>query len=483
VTDVHAAPGVGSVGWGVLEFSSRPGDRFMGRRYSYEPMAFFIWTERWARHVAVMSLVGLGCGSGCGMVPTVPADTDPEPTGSTSEGGTTGDGATGSVVTGDGATDSGGATDDGDDATDDGDDATDTGDDGSDATDTGDDDGCEPALDDCPDGMARGCPVDLVGTDIMADRILGLTCTPGCPGPTTALELYDSETAQHVQIAETEPGIVPGALAVAADGSVVVGGWHKPSPWEPPSAATLHRYSAVGGLMWTVQHEGASFEELVVQGDEIIGLTDDAVAAYALADGTPTWTIPLGLMPSELAVASDGTLYVRAWDGLAPFEGIHVLAFDPAHALLWDIVDAPEPDEERDFEEMIVDEAGGVILAATVTRVPETDDFIELRKLDVAGAEGWTATVDSGWVRNEEFDDAVFDVVPRVGGGVIMAGRTAESGGPQPLAMAYDVDGNPLWFELSSPTPGARLEHAVRVGDEALAMGCGDGEWMVSVSQ
>jgi hypothetical protein len=140
-------------------------------------------------------------------------------------------------------------------------------------------------------------------------------------------------------------------------------------------------------LMWTVQIPDVGFDELVVR-DDIIGFAEEAVVAYGLADGSPTWTMPIGLRPTGLTAASDGTLYVRAWDGIAPFEGIHVLAFDPAHALLWDVLDAPVPDQERRLEEMIVDETGGLMLAP-------------------------------------------------------------------------------------------RLEHAVRVGDEVFALGCGRGEWMV----
>ncbi len=404
----------------------------------------------------VSSLVGMGCGPG-EMGSTGAAETEPGPMGSTSEDG-------GELSS---SSDSGGATvDDG--ATDDG------------ATDSGDTDGCEPALDDCPDSLTRGCPYDLVGTDIVSDRILGLTCVPGCPGPTTSLVEYDSVTAEYVALTETEPAIIPAALAVASDGSVVVAGVNKPFPWEPGVGTALHRIAVDGTIMWIVQIEDVFFDELVVQGDEILGLGSDGVTAFALADGAQTWTLPAGLQPSELAAASDGTLYVYGWDGAAAFEGLHVLAFDPMHELQWDFADDPVPGQERRLDDMVVDEAGGVVLVARVTIASEANDVIEVRKLDAAGNEAWSVVVDAGVVTNESRDDRAFDVVARAGGGVIVVGRGANSRGSQPMAIAFDADGNELWSELGDLGPNNRIAHAVRVGDQAYGLGCGSGEWMVA---
>lgn len=452
-------------------------DRFPPRRDSYDAVTLPQPTHPWAHHGAhhearlltLLSLVSLACGPG-GAGTTASADTEPG-TGSTTDD-TDGSGPTSSEGSADGATATDGAT------STDGTTATDGNTSTEGATDSGDD--CEPAVDDCPNGMARGCPMDLVGTNLVSERVLGLTCAPGCPGPTTSLELYDSATAQRTTLAETEPEIVPAALAVAPDGSVVVGGWYDPLQWEPPSAATLHRYSPEGALLWTAEFEDASFESLVVRGDEILGIAGEDVVAYALADGSPTWTVPTGLRPSDLATASDGTLYVYAWDGVASFEGRHVLAFDSDHALLWDVLDASVPDQERRLEELIVDEAGGLILAAQVTVVPLVDDVIELRKLDVTGSEVWSVLVDAGTVPNDDNDDRLFDAVALAGGGVIAVGRGANPEGSQPLAVAFDADGNELWSDAGELGPSARFEHAVRVGDEALAMGCGNGEWFVA---
>jgi len=56
----------------------------------------------------------------------------------------------------------------------------------------------------------------------------------------------------------------------------------------------------------------------------------------------------------------------------------------------------------------------------------------------------------------------------------MMCGRDALASGRR--------DGHPLWWDLGSLALGARLEHAVRVGDQAFALECGSGEWMVPLA-
>lgn len=406
---------------------------------------------------STLAFLGLGCPSGG----EPPGSVDSE--GTTGEPATTGDPTVASTMSADTGTGSDTA------AVTDGAPETDG------ETET---DGC---VGECPGAVSTDpCPADvaahyeLVGVHRRQTDDPSPGCKDSCFWPSAVLVTYDERTGAPTEIAESRPDIVPHALAVADDESIVVAGEVRPLDFEPGTQA-LMRFDEQGQVLWDLDLPGGVVLDVAVFGEEVIALASPGVAGFALSDGSPAWGIELvDTQLRRVVVDWDGNVYVIGTES-----SDFVRKFDPEHAQAWEVLDAPVEGEQRSLVELSLDQAGGVVTGTQVHVVATDDDVFDVRKLDGDGNEVWSVRFDSGIAALPPWDDTIMDLESLPGGGVVVAGRSAENGGVALLAVV-DAAGNVLSSETvdREERTGERFEEAVILGDYVFAFGCGEKTWM-----
>jgi len=344
------------------------------------------------------------------------------------------------------------------------------------ATDDGETNGgCEGT---CVGGTGTdSCPSDLAAGSTLIALFRAETdyespnCDDYCYWERSALYTYDPATGTKSQLALSRYDVVPYALAIADDDSIVVAGENKPDPFEPGDGALL-RYSAEGEVIWDLDLRGYEIADVEIVGEEIIALADPGVVGFALDDGSQSWT--LDIPATALAVEPDGGFYVAG-------EQDTVRKYDPQQHQQWE---APYPvvdGETRQIVKLARDETGGVTSGAWV-RDAATNRLIELRRLDADGVEAWSVRLDAALIMDDaEWDDAVFDLQPHPSGGAIMSGRSALDDGIA-LVAAFDAQGNQLWLETVNMRPGITeaFEQLAIMDGQVFAVGCSPASWLSS---
>lgn len=410
---------------------------------------------------STLAFLGLGC----------PADEPPGSEGSegtTSGSATTGDTTAGSPTGADTGTgsDTAAVTDDG-------------------TTETEGETETEGCVGACPGAVSTDpCPTDvaaryaLVGVHRRQTEDPSPGCKDSCYWPSAAIVTYDPKTGIPTEIGESRPDIVPHALAVADDESIIVAGEDRPLDFEPGTQALMRFDDETGQALWDLELQGGVILDVAVFGEEVVALASPGVAAFALADGAPAWEIDLGeLQLRRLVVEYDGSLYVIGSES-ADF----VRKFDPEHAFEWEVLDTPVDGEERSLVELTHDEPGGVVIGTQVRIVATDDQAFDVRKLDADGNEVYTLRFDAGAAAGAPWDDAIMDLESLPGGGVVVAGRSAESGGVALLAVIA-TDGNILSSSTTNrdERTGEWFQEAVALGDDTVAFGCGEATWLAPV--
>lgn len=410
---------------------------------------------------STLAFLGLGCPA---SEPPTSADSESTTGGSATSGAPTGTSTTsadtGTETLGATETDTVGATD----GATDGDTDTDT-------------EGC---VGECPGAVSTDpCPADVAARSTLFGVHRRETddpspgCKDSCFWPSAALVTYDARTGAPTEIGESRPDIVPHALALADDGSIIVAGEVRPLDFEPGTEA-LMRFDEQGQVLWDLDLPGGVILDVAVFGDEVIALASPGVAGFALSNGSPVWGIEVtDTLLRRVAVDWDGNVYVIGTES-----SDFVRKFDPEHSQVWEVLDAPVDGEQRSLVELSLDQAGGVVTGTQVHVVATDQDVFDVRRLDGDGNEAWSVRFDAG-IALPSWDDAVMDLESLPGGGVVVAGRSAESGGVALLAVVDDTG-----EVLSSKTvdrderTGEWFEEAVVLGKDVFALGCGEKTWM-----
>ena len=270
------------------------------------------------------------------------------------------------------------------------------------------------------------------------------------------------------------------AMVIADDGAIFVGGHLNAVEFEDMEVGQLHKFSPEGALLWSVQTSDSAFSDLALRGDELLvtGRSGE-LQGRSVTDGALLWDIPrdhTGVVLAGVEVDGTGAFYVVGGTNFdadnEPLHTMFIRKYAADRTLLWEDVHTPPlPTDYIDAEGLVLDEAGGVIIATREYVLGQgTLDLTTFRKYDAAGVELWA----ENYPEIGKGDD-LRQLRARPGGGAIAVGRGGSMGGGLGgFTVALGPDGDVLWSDRKAEPQlgGQRNNDVVAVDGTLLITGC-----------